>query len=323
MLGCIWGGNNIDPRTWVQLFLIQLASEGQTNLKKSLIKPATLADAVDKLTGQGVEADISTLSRMGRITDCHARLSDKMKLIRSAIISSLSLETCFLYFEEKLLSTMMFSISGGDLSHHSKSLKALNGLYRANRYSLRGKRRVTQSAFLFYRNEKNVEPLSGYAEIESGMYAKDALSEVHRYRELRKITPVDDVPFFIHTRGFVFLLNDGFYLVGTSLETTSAAVTSKLALSDIRRSQIEHEFLEDDRNPAVVRGIKTGFLRGPAHPVSSIIHMRRVGEGHVSDWDNVSKKIQIGTLPDEQFNEHDLLKFEQDLSTGMLTVRTL
>lgn len=271
----------------------------------------------------GVDVDVSTLSRMKRISDCHVGLSDKMKLIRTAIITSLSLETCFLFFEEKLLSSMMFANAGGDLSHHSKSLKAPSGLYRANRYSLRGKRRVTQSAFLFYRNEKIAEPLSGYAEIESGMYAKDALSEVHRYREIRKITPVDDVPFFVHTRGFVFLQNDGFYLVGTSIETTSDAVSSKLGLADIRRSQVEHEFLEDDRNPAVIRGIKTGFLRGPAHPVSSIIHMRRVGDYHVRDWDHVSKTVPVGTVAGDEFDEHSLLEFEQDKNTGMLTVRTL
>ena len=323
MHSSVWGGNNVDPSTWIDIYLIQIAAKGQHDLKLALRRPATLKRAVEELVGKGIDVDVSTLSRMKRINDCHARLSDKMKRVRTEIVESISLDVCFLYFEQRLLSSMMFSISNGDLSHHSRNEKSPSGLYKASRFSLRGKRRVTQSAFLFYRNEKVREPLSGYSEIESGMYAKDAFSEVHRYRELRKITPLDDAPFFIHSRGLVFLLNDGFYLIGTSLETTKSVVTSQLQITDIRRSQVEHEFLEDDKNPAILRGVKPGFLRAPAHPVSAVIHLHRVGDFSVDDWDRVGQKVSIGTVNENDLEDPEVLGFDQDSSTGMLTVRTL
>lgn len=323
MHGCIWGGSNIPPNTWIELYLIDLAFKAHNDLRRAVSKPATLADGAIHLRSLDVDTDVSTLSRMKRVTDCHKALSEKMRRIRRAVISYISLETCFVHFERQLLSSMMFGISDGDMSHHAQKHKSPNGLYSAERYSLRGRRQVTRSAFLFYRNEKHSEPLSGYSEIDDDSYSKDALSEVHRYRELRKISPLDDEPFFIHVRGFVFQLNGGFYLTGFGLETKSPKVTSMLKLADIRRSQVEHEFLEDDQNPAVVRGLKTGFLRSPAHPVSSVLHLERQVEFPVKPWDHVSEVIKIGTVPADEFSQHGNLSFEQDQGTGMLKVQTL
>lgn len=326
MQGCIWGGNNIPLSSWIELLLLELAKrDGKSDLQ-ALKKPSTLANAVEWLQNhKGVDVDTSTLSRMKQKTNCHDPASVRVQSIRSAIIQSISLDTCFLYFERQLLSSMMFANPHGDLMHHARQTKSPNGLYEAYRYSLKGKKRITKSAFLFYRNEKNHEPLSGYSEVDSGVRSREPLSEIHRYRELRKITPPNEntEPYFIHVRGFVFLQNNGFYLIGFGMETESPKPTSQLNLKDIRRSQIENEFLEDDLDPNVVRGIKTGFLRAPAHPVSSILHLEKKQGFHPSSWDSVGKTISIGTIVAHDFKKHDILEFAQDEDNGMLTVCTL
>lgn len=324
MMGTVWGANNVSPGAWMEILLLSLSTEFSETIKTIPRKQATLADAVIWLKTEGISTDISTLSRMKRVTDCHSSVSSSMEEIRTKIITKVGLEACFCYFEHKLLSALMFIMPYGDMGSVQK-ICIPNGLYEGLRFSLRGKKMITRSAFLFYQNDRVDEPLSSYSNTDRGTYNSQPLSGVYRYRELRKIVPQDDPTFYVHVRGFVFHQNGGFYLIGMGLETTSKKPTSELRLEDIRRSQIENDFLDDDQNPAIVRGIKPAFLRSPAHPAAGVIELSRVANSENIPWDSVSKFVTVGTLGSEKFldkEELERLNFKQDKETGMLKVTT-
>jgi len=325
MIGSIWGANNVSPSAWVEILLLSISTSFSETIRAIPKRQATLSDAVLWLKDEGVDTDVSTLSRMKRISDCHKSVSSTMEAIRTKIISRVGLEACFCYFEAKLLDTLMFIMPFGDLNNNIQKINIPQGLYEGTRFSLRGKKMLTRSAFLFYQNDKVDEPLSSYSNIDAGTYNRQPLSGVYRYRELRKITPPDDPDFYIHVRGFVFHQNGGFYLIGMGLETTSSKPTSKLLLTDIRRSQIENDFFDDDQNTTVVRGIKPAFLRTPSHPIAGIIELNRIPNSENIPWDRCSSAVSIGTSLFEDIKNKDFLErlqFSQDPETGMLKVST-
>jgi len=328
MIGSIWGGNNVSPKIWIELLTWELACKKIGETKSQVPypkKPATLAEAAEWLNKNKISTDISTLSRMKNIDDCHTKISSIMEGVRTTIIQNISLETCFNYFERNLLSTLQFFIPNGDMGTIPDRITVPQGYYEAIRYSLRGRRHINKSVFQFYQNDKINEPLSGYCNIDSYTFRQRPESNVYRFRELRRINPMDAPQFFIHVRGFVFYLHGGFYLIGIGLETESDTLTKYLKLSEIRRSQVEHEFLDNDMNANTIRGIKPSIQRLKTHPAATVIEFRRKLFDRDISWQNVGREIGIGTIKsgDEQESYYrKQLDFDQDDESGMLIVKT-
>lgn len=263
------------------------------------ISNPSLRDMKVWLERNGFSTETTAISKLRKQTACDTRLSYKLESIVQTIVDNCKFVSCVSYFEDLCYRSFRFFIPEGNPARGVRLSSFPEGVYQGLRYSFSNPGHVIRSAFLFYRNPVEFEPISGFADqFKSGSIPRK--SNVLRFKEVRIITSDIKPKYQLLIGGFVFYNNGCFYLTGCSMETAPGIDERFLRATDIRRMHLAFYVLDDDGDIETIRGVKVTGLRHAHEPAAAILHLEKIDDTgiNITNWNKIydSPNIHIDVL---------------------------
>lgn len=285
-----WNRTNVSPSDWLEILEIELTEQK---------RKASLRELQAWLRTHHFHTEVTVISRLKSEHRCEKALSDTQERLIQTIIENVSARSCILYFENLGFRAFKFFNPYGNPDRRADPVNLPLGLYQATRFSFSDPGKLIRSAFLFYKNSYQDEPLSGYAD-NLVVNQRHTISNILRFKEIRLIGYADNPKYQILVGGFVFVNHGCFYLTGASFETDPNVHEPSMQAREIRHVQMVNYILDDDSDADVIRGLKTTGLRHQSNPAAAVIELERINgtQMSLSEWYQVRESglIELGVF---------------------------